>query len=144
MEAQNLDAGDVLDHRPHDWARRFDQLRPDLLEQIPSSLWRERLGQLLFGRGEHTLEADDEEIADQMGVNVFWTSTHVFLLEVTHPFTDSAFDFTLRFHSALACVSSTLDPRASNPAAAIRWRYPAVFYQVRKNNPLTFRLGPVD
>jgi hypothetical protein len=39
---------------------------PNLLEQVPALLGRERLDQVLFGRGQDTLEADDEEITDQM------------------------------------------------------------------------------
>ena len=101
MQAQNLDAGGVFDHRLHDWPRRFDQLRSNLLEQIPSSLRRKRLGQLPFGRSQHALEADDEEIANQMGVNVFRSSPHVLLLEAADPVANGGFDFSLRFHNDL-------------------------------------------
>ena len=71
VQAQHLDAGDFLDHRLHDRPRRFDQLRPDLFEQVPLLLGRQRLDQLLFRRGQNALKADNEEIPDEVGVNVF-------------------------------------------------------------------------
>jgi hypothetical protein len=64
------DAGDVLDHRLQERLRRLDQMRPYLLEQVPPLPGRRRLRQLLFGGCQHTLEADDEEITEQVGVNV--------------------------------------------------------------------------
>ena len=66
MHAQHLDAGDLLDHRLHDRPGRFDQLGADLFEQISAFLGRERLDQLFFGRRQDALEADQEEIADQV------------------------------------------------------------------------------
>ena len=38
VQAQNLDGGDLLDHRLLDWARCFDQVSPHLLEPFPPSL----------------------------------------------------------------------------------------------------------
>ena len=59
------------------------------------------LDQLLFGRGQDALEADHEEIADQVGVNVLGAAAHVFLLEAADPFADGGFDFSLRLHANL-------------------------------------------
>ena len=61
-----LDAGDLLDHRLQERPRRLDQMGPHLLEQVPPLLGRERLDQMLFGGGQHALEADHEEITDQV------------------------------------------------------------------------------
>ena len=42
MQAQHLDAGGLLDHRFHDRPRRFDEMGPDLFEQVPPLLGRQR------------------------------------------------------------------------------------------------------
>ena len=81
--------------------RRFDQLGPDLFEQVPPLLGRERLDQLLFGRGQDALEADHEQITDQVGVDVLGAAAHVILFEVAHPFANGGFDFALGFHATL-------------------------------------------
>jgi hypothetical protein len=41
---------------------------PDLLEQIPPLLDRQILDQMLFGRGQHALQADHQEITEQMEI----------------------------------------------------------------------------
>ncbi len=74
-------------------------MRPDLFDQVSSLLGWERLDQLLFGSGQNALEADHEQIAGQMGVNVLRPPAHILLLEATDAFADSGFDFTLGFHS---------------------------------------------
>ncbi len=71
VQAHHLDVGDILDHRLHERLRRFDQLGPYLLEQIPPLLGWE-FGKLLFGGCQQPLEPDDDEIAEQVGVNVSW------------------------------------------------------------------------
>lgn len=43
VQAQHLDACDLLDDRFQDWARRLDQMRAHLLENISSLRGRERL-----------------------------------------------------------------------------------------------------
>ena len=50
-------------------------------EQVPALLGRQRLDQVLLGRGQDALEADDEQVADQVGVDVLGPAAHVFLLE---------------------------------------------------------------
>ena len=35
VQGQHLHAGDLLDHRLHDRTGRFDQMGPDLFEQVP-------------------------------------------------------------------------------------------------------------
>ena len=71
VQAQHLDARDLLDHCFHDRPRRFDQMGPYLFEQVPPLLGDERLDQLLFSRGQDALEADHEEITDQVGDVLF-------------------------------------------------------------------------
>jgi hypothetical protein len=44
------------------------------------------------------VEADHEEITDQVGVDVLGSAPHVFLFKASHPFADRGFDFSLRFH----------------------------------------------
>src|SRR6266849_8027391 len=77
-------------------------MRPHLFEQVPPLLGRERLDQVLFGRRQNALEADNEQIGDQVSVNVLGSPTHVFLLKATDPFADSGFDFSLGFHGNVA------------------------------------------
>ena len=106
VQGQHLDAGDLLDHRFHDRPGRFDQMGPHLLEQVPPLLGRKRLDQMLFGRGQHALKADHEEIAEQVGVNVLGAPAHVVLLKATNSFTNGGFDFSLCFHGDLRPSSS--------------------------------------
>jgi hypothetical protein len=104
VQAQDFDAGDVLDHRFQERPRRLEQMGPHLLEQVSSLLGWQRLDQMLFGGGQDALEADHEEIIDQVRADVFGSPAHVFLLEATDPLADGGFDFPLRFHGALACL----------------------------------------
>jgi hypothetical protein len=53
---------------------------------------------MLFGRGQHALKADHEEIAEQMGANVLRSPAHVVLLEAANAFTNCGFDFSLSSH----------------------------------------------
>ena len=66
-----------------------------MLEQISTLLRGERLDQLLLGGSQDALKAHDEQIADQVGVDVFGSPAHVFLLEATDPVADGGFDFSL-------------------------------------------------
>src|SRR5947208_282763 len=72
-----------------------------LFEQVPALFVWERFDQLLFGGGQDALEANDEEIADQVGVNELGSPSHVVLFEAANSFTDGGFDFSERFHSNL-------------------------------------------
>lgn len=98
VQAQHLDASNIVDHGFQVRPPRLDQVGPYLFEQVPSFLLRERLDQVLFGGGQDTLEADHEEAADQVGADVFGTAAHVFLLEAAHSFADGGFDLALGFH----------------------------------------------
>ena len=69
VQGHDLDAGDFLDHRLHDWTGRFNQMGPYLLQQVPPLFSGKQLDQMLFGRGQNALKANDEEIAEQVGVN---------------------------------------------------------------------------
>src|ERR1700733_9105172 len=84
MKTHNLDSGDLLDHPLYERLRIFDQVRSYLLEQIPPLLGRE-FGKLLLGGRQQTLEPDDNEIAEKVGVNVLGASASVFLLKATDP-----------------------------------------------------------
>ena len=69
VHAQHLNTGYLLDHGFHDRPRGFNEVGADLLQQIPSLLGRNRLDQLLLCGGEHALQADDQQIVDEMAVN---------------------------------------------------------------------------
>ena len=97
VQAQHFDACDFLDHCFHDRPRGFDQMRPYLLEQVPTFLGRERPDHLLFSRGQDALKTDDEEIADQMGANVPGTPAKVLVLKAPDEFANGGFDLTAGF-----------------------------------------------
>ena len=69
MQAHHLDVGNVLDQRRI--GRRFRELEPHLFEQLPSLVGLERHDQGLFGCGQHALEANDDEVGNEEGVNIF-------------------------------------------------------------------------
>jgi hypothetical protein len=98
MQAHDLDASDLLDHRFHHGARRFDEVRANLFQQVPALLRLERSDELLLSRGQYALEANDDQIADQVSVNVLWATAHVILLESSDSLTDVGFNFSLRLH----------------------------------------------
>ena len=49
---------------------------------------------------KYTLEADHEQITDQMGLNVLGAPAHEFLFKATDPLGNGGFDFALGFHEA--------------------------------------------
>jgi len=98
VQAYHLYAHDSLNHDLHGRARTFDQLGSHLFEQVTALFVRQRLDQMLFGRGKHTLEPHDNEVIDQVRTNVLGPPAHVILLETAHAIRNSAFDFALRFH----------------------------------------------
>jgi hypothetical protein len=104
VHAQHLDTGDFPDHRFHERPGGFEQMGPYLLEQISPLVGRERLDQMLFGRGQDALEPDHDNIVDQVRADILGSPAHVFLLEPTHPLADSGLDFPLCFHSDLESV----------------------------------------
>ena len=61
---------------------------------------------MLFGRGQHALKADHEEIIEQVGINIFWATAHVILLEATDSFANGGFNFTLGFHNTPRSISA--------------------------------------
>ena len=97
VQAHDFDTGDPFDHRLQERLRRFDQMGPDLLEQV-SSLVVRNFGQWLFGGCQQALEPDDQKIVEQVGANLLRASAPVFLLKATDPFLDGRLDFSLRFH----------------------------------------------
>ena len=53
--------------------------------------------EMLFCSGQNALQADQQEIADQMRMKVLGTAAHEFLLKARNSFADGSFDFPLRF-----------------------------------------------
>src|SRR5208337_2391209 len=106
VQAEHLDAGNLLDHRLHERPRGFEQMGPHLLEQVSPLLGWERLDQMLLGGSQDALEADHEKVVDQVYADVLGPAPHEFLLEAAHPLADSGFDFSLRFHGDLQRVPS--------------------------------------
>jgi hypothetical protein len=105
VQAQHFDAGDILDHFFHERPRRFDEMGPDLLEEVFALFGRQRLDQMPFRRSQYSLQADDEQIADHVRVHVFGAAAHVLLLKATDPVADGGFDFTLSLHGVLGLQS---------------------------------------
>src|ERR1019366_6598004 len=95
---------DFLNHRLQKGPRRFHQLPPYFLEQVPALFGGERLDKLLRGRGQNALETDEKQITDQVGMDVLRTAAHVILLELAHPLANGGFDFSLRLHAELQRV----------------------------------------
>jgi len=87
-------------------------MSPYLLEQVPPLLGRD-FGQLLFGGRQQALEADDQEVADQVVADVLGASAPVFLLKVADPFADGSLDFSLSF---IVMVMPRLPPRFAAPS----------------------------
>jgi hypothetical protein len=98
VQTHHFDAGDVLHHRLHHRPCSLDQMGAHLLEQVPAFLGWERLDQVLLGGSQNALETNDNQVADQVGMNVLGTSAHVLLLEVAHPLRNGTFDFALSLH----------------------------------------------
>ena len=56
------------------------------------------LANLLLGYGQNALKTHDDEIAEQIGVDVFGAPAHVILLEATNPLADGSFDLSQSPH----------------------------------------------
>jgi len=59
---------------------------------------RKRFDQALLGRGQNTLESDDNQIVGQMCASVFRSAAHVFLLEAAPALRSDAIGFALSIH----------------------------------------------
>jgi hypothetical protein len=101
VQADHLNASDLVDHRFQEGSRRFRELSANLLEQVPALLGRERLDQVLFGGGKNALESDQHDGVEDVGVDVLGAAAHVFLLERGHPIGNGGLDFSLRLHQFL-------------------------------------------
>ena len=77
-----------------------------LLEELPPLLGRKRLGQPVFGRAENALNADYQEITEQMGANVPGSPAEVLLLKAMYSLTNGGFEFFQRSHSDTPTNSS--------------------------------------
>src|SRR5689334_22609053 len=56
---------------------------------------------MLFGGAQRALQPDHDQVADQVGMDVFGPPSHELLLESSHAVADGRFDLSLRVHSAL-------------------------------------------
>ena len=99
--------------------RRFDQLGPDLFEQVPALFTWKRLDQVLFSRGQYTLEADHEQIADQMSLYILGAPSHEFLFKATDPLGNGGFDFSLGFMRPHQLQKGRTDDRRFWPENAV-------------------------
>ena len=98
VQAHHFDARDLLDQSMQVWLRRFDQVGPHLLEQVPSLVgWG--FGKLLLAGRQQALEPDDNDISEQRGVNFFGATPSGILLKATDAFANGGLDFSLGFHS---------------------------------------------
>src|SRR5205814_1594757 len=104
-----------LNHRLHHRPRGLQQMVPHLLEKVSTLLSGQRLDQLLLGSGQDALKAHYEQIADQVGVNIFGPPAHVFLLEASHPVADGGLNFALGFHADIEWL--TWRPRETKSIA---------------------------
>ena len=62
------------------------------------------MNELLFRLGQHALQADNEQIAEQVGVDLLGPPAHVLLLKARDPLTNGSLDLSLRLHSGLGAV----------------------------------------
>ena len=65
VHGHDLDAGDLFDHRLQDRPCGFNQMGPNLLQQVPPLFGGMRLDPMLLGCNQDALQANDEEIAEQ-------------------------------------------------------------------------------
>jgi hypothetical protein len=62
------------------------------------------LCQLFLGRGQYTLESDDEHVLDNIGARFFWTAPHVIDFKLDEGSAFFRFDFAFGFHAeAVGC-----------------------------------------
>jgi hypothetical protein len=101
VQGPHLGARDFFDHGFHDGSCCFDQMGPNLLEQISSLLGWQSLDEMLFGRGQNAKQADHQQIVDQVRANVPRATAHVLLFETDDPGAHGGFDFPLSFHDDL-------------------------------------------
>jgi hypothetical protein len=99
VHAHHFGAGDFLDHGFHDRPGRFNQMGPNLFEQVSPFLGGERFDQVLFGGRQNTLKADHQEDVDQVRVDVLGSPAHVILFKATDSFANRGFNLSLSFHS---------------------------------------------
>ena len=55
--------------------------------------------QLFFRDGQDALKSDDEQVVNQEGVNILWTSPHVLSLKAGDHVAHGRFDFALSLHA---------------------------------------------
>jgi hypothetical protein len=69
---------------------------------------------LLFGHCQDALEADHEEIAEQVRANVLGRAAHVLLLEAREPLADGSLDLTERLYGDREGARN-FNPRRAQP-----------------------------
>jgi len=99
MQAARLDARNAINQCFQGRPSGFNKLGSYLLQQVATLLSRKRLHQVLLGSGQNTLQANHDQVADQVGMNVLGAAAHEFLLKPRHSLADGRFDLSLRFHA---------------------------------------------
>ena len=66
VHAHDLDAGDFVNHRFQQRSRGFEKMCTNLFEEVSPLFGRQRLDQVLFGGCQDALEADKENVVDQV------------------------------------------------------------------------------
>jgi hypothetical protein len=94
---------------------------PHLLQQVPPFFSGKRLDQVLLGGSQNALQADDEEIAEKVSVNVLGSAAHVILLEATDPLANGGFDLSVGFHGnvSLGSHGNRLEPKDGCQSRAV-------------------------
>jgi hypothetical protein len=76
---------------------------------------------VLFGRGQNTLEAHHEQVADQVGTDILGTPAHVFLLEPRDSGADGGFDLSLCLHGGFASWGKSGRPTGNSGLKTRLW-----------------------
>jgi hypothetical protein len=86
-----------------------------LFQEVSALFGRQLLDQLLFGCGQHAVEADHEKVTDQVGVNVLGSPAHLILFKTADSVADGGFDFSLALHGDLERGPIPLGIRGAQP-----------------------------
>lgn len=70
VHTQHSDTRNLVDERFQHRASQFHQLLTCLLDQITAFLWRQSFAELSLGECQRALNANNQEIFDEVGVNL--------------------------------------------------------------------------
>ena len=92
-------AGSLADERLEHGAAGTEQVAAQLLEQFGAPAIavaaRMPLDEPLLGRGEHSLEVDEQAVVDEVGMHVARPPAHELLLEARYGVAHGGLDFAL-------------------------------------------------